>query len=188
MIQFVILMRFLILKNILLFLLLSNYLFAKVDPPNYDFSLDTLKDFFPNATVDEIKKKYGDGEILETKGNIILLRYYVAQIRYKFPVFIQVSDNKVLDLYAKLPSYFSHDIFHQSLINRFGAHDKYFKHENNAIYIWNDKNGNRHLYEGACSITCFPIYYTITTNTPSTSGFIPFVDRLKTKQIKLELF
>ncbi|OFZ36243.1 MAG: hypothetical protein A2504_03990 [Bdellovibrionales bacterium RIFOXYD12_FULL_39_22] len=176
-------------NKIILFLslsFLSNLLFSKMDPPNYDFSLDALKDFFPNSSIEEIKKKYPESELLESKNGVSLYRFYITQLRYKFPLFLQVTNGKAIDLYAKLPSYFSHDVFHQSLINRYGPQDKYHKQENNAVYIWNDKDGNKHIYEGSCTITCFPLYYSVISN--GTADITPFVDKLKIKEIKLELF
>ncbi len=147
-------------------LLISLNLIAKVDPPNYNFSLDTFKDFWPGSSLSEIQKKYGTGTITK-KGEIQTIRFYVAQLRYKFPIFVQIYNNKVLDFYGRLPTYFLHDIFHQSIINRYGQQDLYKKIERNAIYIWNNRQGAKLIYSGTCTITCFPLYFTaITTSLP----------------------
>lgn len=135
--------------------------FAKVDPPNYDFSLDTLKVFMPGEKLEDLKKKYSKTlELQKSERGVSLYKVYVKQLRYKFPVFFQIKDSVVIDFYARLPAYFLHDIFHQSVINRFGKQDKYFKKEEAAVYIWNKKE-NIHVYSGGCTITCFPIYYTV---------------------------
>lgn len=139
--------------------MLVNKVSAKVDPPNYNFSLDALQYFHPKSSYKALQEKYGKGEIVDGKSDIKILKYYVAHVRYKFPVYVQVNGDEVLDFFAKLPSYFLHDIFHQILINRYGKQDAYFKKEANAVYQWNNKKGIKHIYSGACSITCFPVYY-----------------------------
>ncbi|MCK5884637.1 MAG: hypothetical protein KAG61_13180 [Bacteriovoracaceae bacterium] len=134
---------------------------AKVDPPNYDFSLDTMKDFMPGQKLQQIQKKYGKGTKISEGGGGIVYRFYVTQLRYKFPVFIQLKGQEVGDLFTRLPTYFLHDTFHQSLINRIGPQNQYLKRENSAIYIWDKVSGNTHVYSGSCTITCFPNYYAV---------------------------
>ncbi len=151
-------MKFLIIFSILL---LWTNAYPEVDPPNYDFSLDTLKDFMPGTSLEEVQKKYGLGTKIEEGSGGIVYRFYISQLRYKFPVFVQLKGNNVGDFFTRLPTYFLHDIFHQSLINRFGAQNQYLKKENSAVYIWNDVKGNTHVYSGSCTITCFPTYYAV---------------------------
>ena len=148
--------------RLILFLMLTLAFFSesgypKVKAPNYNFSLDSLAFFLPGKSLIEAQKKYGKGTILK-KGPITTYRFYVAQIRYKFPVIIQASQGKIIDMFANLPTYFLHDIFHQSLINRYGKQDIYKKKEGGAVYTWKNKDGIRHTYSGTCTITCFPIY------------------------------
>ena len=52
-------------------------------------------------------------DLIKDLGEVRIYRFYVDQIRYKFPVFVQLDQGKALDFYAKLPSYFLHDVFHQ---------------------------------------------------------------------------
>ena len=139
---------------------------AKVTPPNYNFSLDTLQNFWPGTLLSAIQKKYGTGTIIQKDDTTTIYKFYVEQIRYKFPIFIQVYAGKVLDFYCRLPTYFLHDIFHQSIINRFRVQDSYKKIEANAIYIWKNRNGVDLIYSGTCTITCFPIYFAAITTTP----------------------
>ncbi|GAB4018568.1 MAG: hypothetical protein Fur0010_19850 [Bdellovibrio sp.] len=153
--------------------------FGKVDPPNYDFSLDTLKDFYPGAELSAIESKHGKAEFVRENKGVKIYKFYVAHIRYKFPVFVQINNNQVIDFLARLPSYFLHDVFHQSLINRFGKQDLYFKRDNQAVYVWNDKNGMRITYEGACTITCFPVYLTGVANTLTNSAETPLIKQLE---------
>ncbi len=140
---------------------LTGHSSAKVDPKNYDFSLDKFEIFKPDSTLKIIQAKYPKGVVAFKKGRLITYKYYVEHLRYKFPVFVQFKENKVLDFYAKLPSYFLHNIFHQSLINRIGKQDSFKRVEEQAIYVWKNKDGKRHIYFGSCTITCFPVYYSV---------------------------
>lgn len=149
---------------------------AKVEAPNYNFSLDILADFFPQKNVDDLNKKYGKAEVMNEKNGIQTLKYYVAHIRYKFPVIVQVREGKVLDFFAKLPSYFLHDVFFQSLINRLGKQDYYKRVQEEAVYRWN-KNELTHVYSAACTITCFPIFYAV--HTKEEGAYKPLMQTLK---------
>ena len=77
---------------------------AKVEAPNYNFSLDTLADFFPGKNRDDLEKKYGKAEVMASSSGTETLKFYVAHIRYKFPVMVQVKEGKVLDFFSKLPN------------------------------------------------------------------------------------
>ncbi|MCP4914238.1 MAG: hypothetical protein GY909_14090 [Oligoflexia bacterium] len=155
--------------------------FAKVEPPNYNFSLDSLKLFFPGSTMAAIKAKYPKPEKVEGNETQGIYKFYVAQIRYRFPVFVQLREGQVIDFYARLPSYFLHDVFHQSMINRYGKQDQYFKKLNSAVYIWNNKNGIRFTYSGTCTINCFPMYITGMKADGSFNGkpFQPLLNKFK---------
>lgn len=140
-------------------ILMFQPLNAKVEAPNYNFSLDTLNDFFPGKAQADLEKKYGKPEVM---GNSEprTLKFQVAHIRYKFPVIVQVKDGVVLDFFARLPSYFLHDMFFQSLINRLGKQTTYKKIGEEAYYTW-DAKPLKHIYSAACTITCFPIFYAV---------------------------
>lgn len=150
---------------------------AKVDPPNYDFSIDALNLFMPSQSKNVIEKKYGDGSFISRKGNYQTKKYYVTHIRYRFAIFVQYKQDKVVDFHASLPTYFLHDIFHQSLINRIGKQDKYHNTSEQSVYIWKNKKGNRHVYAGACTITCFPLYYAVYPS-ESIDGHKPIIKML----------
>ena len=160
-----------------------NSPFSKVEKPNYDFSLKALEVFKPGNTYQQIKEKYGKGELIKINGDMEQYRFYVAHIRYKFSVYIQTFKGTVLDFYAVLPSYFIHDIFFQSIINKFGAQDSYTKKHNNAVYIWNNKSNVRYIYSGSCTITCFPLYFTaMLIELPSAAGaHRPMLEQLRKK-------
>lgn len=133
---------------------------AKVEAPNYNFSVDALADFFPGKNTSALDGKYGKGELMSEESGLQTLKYQVAQIRYKFPVIVQARDGVVEDFFARLPSYFLHDIFFQSLVNRYGKQTKYIKTGEEANYVWNAAP-LKHIYSAACTITCFPIFYAV---------------------------
>lgn len=136
-------------------------IFSKVDPPNYDFSLDSFAPFMPGKTLSELNKLYSQNTKMEDADGGVIYRFYVEQLRYRFPVFVLVKGDIIDNFYATLPSYFLHDVFHQSIINRYGMQQTYKKVEESAVYIWNNVNGNSHVYGGTCTITCFPLYYAV---------------------------
>ena len=84
---------------------------AKVDPPNYDFSINALNLFMPGQSKNIIEKKYGEGSFISRKSSYQTKKYYIAHIRYRFAIFVQYKDDKVVDFHASLPTYFLHDIF-----------------------------------------------------------------------------
>jgi hypothetical protein len=139
-------------------LIFSTYAVGKIDPPNYNFSLKSFEKLMPGNKLIDAKKAYPKLAIDEPGKNTIVYKVMVAQLRYVFPVYLQVQDGIIIDFYARLPQYFLHDLFHQSLIDKIGMQNKYKRVDEHAIYIWN-KKGSVHIYEGACTITCFPIYY-----------------------------
>ena len=150
---------------------------AKVEAPNYNFSLDLLADFFPQKSRLDLEKKYGKPEVMSAKNSSETLKFYVAHIRYKFPVIVQVKDGKVLDFFARLPNYFLHDVFFQSIVNRLGKQNSYKKYGEEAVYIW-EKDSLKYVYSAACTITCFPIFYTVSP-TEKIPGFKPLIDVMK---------
>jgi hypothetical protein len=147
-------------KYFFIFLILSFKISAEVIPPNYDFKLTELDIFFPGKKLAEIKTKWGEGEIIE-KGSVEMRRFQVTATNYQVIVLAQIQNEVVIDFYARLPSYFLHDVFHQSLINKIGKQNQYLLDNETAIYKWNNVQGLEHTYASTCTITCFPIYYTV---------------------------
>lgn len=153
---------------------------GKVDPPNYDFSVDQFKAFMPGEKLSTINKKYKSTEVVFKGGAFVTYKFYVEHIRYKFPILVQTINGIVTDFYARLPYYFLHDVFHQSLINRYGAQDFYQKTEESAIYVWKNKDNVKHIYSGACTITCFPIFYSaIPVEHKYGAGFEPIIKKMQ---------
>jgi hypothetical protein len=150
--------KFIVLTIFVGFGILVNSANALVTPKNYDFTYDKFREFYPDTQLSEIQKKYPQLKLINKEGSTELYEATIIHVRYKFPLYIQVKDAKVIDFYAKLPSYFIHDIFHQSLINRFGKQNKFYNKDGTSIYIWNNADNLLITYSGACTITCFPIF------------------------------
>ncbi len=157
------------------FLFMFQHLMAKVEAPNYDFSLDAFGDFFPGKPVTALDAKHGKGEVVSTVDGIQTLKFKVAQLRYKFPVIVQAREGSIEDFFARLPSYFLHDVFFGSLVKRLGKQTNYKKTGEEAFYTW-DAPPLKHIYSAACTITCFPIFYAVQRIEPST---LPVLEKMK---------
>jgi hypothetical protein len=133
---------------------------AKVEAPNYNFDLETLSLFFPGGSVSEIDSKFKKREVMGSENGVKIIKYTVNETKYNFVVFIQEKEGKVEDFFARLPSYFLHDVFFQSLTNRYGKQTTYKRTHEEAFYTW-DAPPLKHVYSASCTITCFPIFYTV---------------------------
>lgn len=137
----------------------------------------------PTSKLSVIDQKYKNKKVVFKSGGFITYKYYVEHLKYKFPILVQTLNGQVTDFYTKLPSYFLHDVFHQSIINRFGKQDFYKKTEESALYIWkNSKNLNnlKIIYSGACTITCFPLFYSVVpVNHNYGSSFKPVLKKMQ---------
>ena len=143
-----------------------NDSFSEVRAPQDHFMLEQLAPFFPGKSFSDIPDRWGKPKLMGRKGGVSLFRFKISHNHYRFPLMVQVYNNKVVDFFASLPSYFLHDVFHQSLINRYGKQSTYIRKDKQAYYEWKTKQGLLHSYAGACSITCFPIYYSVYPQTP----------------------
>lgn len=151
---------------LLLYGFLSYPVNSKVLPPNYNYPINSLDLFFPGNEITPIDTKYPNKDTAFKNKKIDVYKYVVSEKYYKFSVYIAVFEGKVVELFTRLPGYFSHDVFHQTLIDKFGKQTDYFKKENTAIYTWKNVNGLTITYAGSCTITCFPIYYNVRFSTP----------------------
>jgi len=115
----------------------------------------------PGQKLVDIEKVYKKKELVFKDDRFLTYKFQVTHVKYNFPILVQFYNGEVTDFHSRLPSYFLHDIFHQSLINKLGKQDVYKRLEEQAIYIWKNKNDTRHYYSGGCAITCFPIYYAV---------------------------
>ena len=133
---------------------------AKVDPPNYNFDLETLADFFPGRPISGIESKFGKGEVMNEEGRIKTIKYIVRETRYSLTAIVLEKEGIVEDFFVRLPGYFLHDVFFQALINRHGKQTSYKKVQEEAYYVWKTET-LKQVYSAACTITCFPIFYSV---------------------------
>jgi len=166
----------------ILIFLNNSFTQAKVDPPNYDFSLNSLTIFKPGNLKSNLLKdpKYKKGKLYEKNGEFEIYRFEIIQLRYKFPIFVQFYQGKIIDYWAKLPSYFLHNIFLQSLQKRFGKHNSYFNKNSLSLYYWKNIKNISIVYSGTCTITCFPVFiYVRKTKQESIPGLKYLIDKFE---------
>lgn len=156
--------------------------FTKVDPPNYDFSVNKFDIFMPGSKLSDIEKVYKKKELVFKEDPFTTFKFYIEHIRYKFAILVQFNNGIVTDFHARLPQYFLHNIFHQSLITKLGPQDVYKKVDEHAVYIWKNKKNIKHIYSGACTITCFPIHYSAKKlGNELTGEFKSIIEKLESK-------
>jgi hypothetical protein len=141
-------------------MLMFQPLNAKVEAPNYNFDLDILNEFFPGKPVGPLEAKFGTSEKMGKENGIETLKFQISHRSYKFPVIVQAREGIIEDFIARPPSYFLHDTFFQALVNRHGKQNTYKKTGEEAFYVW-DKTPLKHVYSAGCTITCFPIFYSV---------------------------
>ncbi len=147
-----------LLTIVLTFQFFVNTAKALIEEPNYNFTFDKFEVFNPGKNLSDIKKTYPKVKLINKSGSTELYEVDIIHQRYKFPLYFQIKEQKVVDYFARLPNYFIHDTFHQSLINRFGKQNKFYNKNSTSFYMWSNANGNIITYSGACTITCFPIF------------------------------
>ena len=172
-----------------LFFPVSQQSFSRVKPPHDFFNLEQLTPFFPQNSIEAIQKKWGRGVLVKQSELTQTLRFELSHLRYQFPVMVQIHRNSqiVLDFYISLPSYFLHNSFHQSLINRYGKQDHSILLDRHAHYQWKNHSGLKHAYGAACTITCFPLYYSVALAHPpiELEGYQTILDTLHHQEKKL---
>ena len=129
--------------KVLFFIIPFFSLFAQVEAPNYNFSIDEFEKFRPGTTIEQVKQAYPKIELIKDDKELPLYKLLVSYQRYVFPVFLQVNNNQVIDFFARLPSYFLHDVFHQALINKYQKQDNYLLFDEQAVYQWKDRNNSK---------------------------------------------
>lgn len=133
------------------------------------FNLSELAPFEPGKNLKNIPKKYGIGNEVLIEKALSIKKYELKHEAYVFPIWVQYFNGVIIDFFTRPPSYFLHDTFHQSLINRYGKQNVYKLKDSTAVYIWENESIKR-VYSGGCTITCYPIYYAATSKLP---GQIP---------------
>lgn len=132
---------------------------AEIKSPNYDFNLAVIESFFPGKGIEEAKKdKAIKSDIFEDNGNIKIWRFKVNKKSYMLDIYAQVKNDKITDMYVRLPQHFSHDQVLADLQKRYKKQDKYVNKDMSSLYVWVNRDGNNVIYHGSCSITCFPMF------------------------------
>ena len=134
---------------------------AEITPPNYDFTLKTIENFTPGKKIEEIKKENPKFDVFEDNGDQKILRFKLKRSNYSLDVYTQVKKDIVTDLFVRLPQFFLHDIFLGDLQKKWKKQDRYVRHDKSAIYVWLNRDNTNIIYQGSCSITCFPMFIEI---------------------------
>ncbi len=165
-------------------LLIQGQTFTQASPSDSNFFIDSLQVFYPGSKLTLVQSQHGKGELTEELKDSQIYRFSIKAQGYQFPLLIQVKDGVVLDFLFRLPSYFSHDTFHQGLLDRMGKQDHYFKKENTAIYRWNNTKNHRIYYTAACTLVCFPVSLAGMIRLPPSGlkSYIPLFYRFETFQ------
>lgn len=143
------------------FLLLFNLVHAGITPPNYDFSLNTLELFLPGKLIEDVKKANPKFKIVEENGEKKILLFQYKRPNYILDLYTQVNKDKITDLYVRLPQHFIHDSFLKELQTKWKKQDRFTRKDGSALYTWFNRDNFNIIYQGSCSITCFPMFIEI---------------------------
>lgn len=148
-------------------ILFSHPLLAEIATPNYDFTLKTLENFLPEKIVTELAKDGKKFEIVEGDGDLKLARYHLKSAHYSLTIYIQYKKENIKNIFVRLPQYFNHDLLLKELQGKWKKQDKYFSHDRTSMYTWLNRDQMNILYQGSCSITCFPMFIEFATTDTS---------------------
>ena len=144
---------------------LSNTLLAGIKPPNYDFTFASLLPFMPGGSFTKITSdKSIQSDIFENNGPVKIFRIILKRANYNIDLYVQVKNDIIIDMYARLPQHFIHDIFLADLQKKYKKQDKYVQKDMSALYVWMNRENNNIIYHGSCSITCFPMFIEVVSN------------------------
>jgi len=117
------------------------------------FKFEIIENFFPDKKLNEKQLKNSIGKLKQ----YTLVEEKINFENFTFSGFVAADNNGIIhEVIFRLPTYFLHDSFYQSLINRFQKPSKYHLKSEQASYEW-EKPYFIH-YEATCTITCFPIF------------------------------
>lgn len=145
---------------------------AEIKPPNNDFTLAVIESFFPGQSVEKIKSdKTIQLDIFEDNGNLKTLKIRLKKTNYTLDIYLQTKDDKITDLYVRLPQHFLHDLVLADLQKKYKKQDKFIRKDLSALYTWMNRDGNNIIYHGSCSITCFPMFLEIVSTEKTVTPF-----------------
>ena len=139
---------------------------AQTKTPNYDFTINSLELFFPGKSLEEVKKINPKFDIFEDKGEEKILRFKLNRAGYMLDVYTQVKGDKINDLYVRLPQHFLHDLILTDLQKRVKKQDDFVRKDLSALYVWKNRENNNIIYQGSCSLTCFPMFLEVVNASP----------------------
>jgi hypothetical protein len=141
------------------FLLITCLFLAVFTASAADFTLALIEPFFPGNSVEKIKSdKTIQSDIFEDNGNQKILKLKLKSANPKLDIFLQTKDDKVTDLFVRLPQHLSHDSVLAELQKKYKKQESFSRKDRSALYKWMNKDGNNIIYNGICSITCFPMF------------------------------
>jgi hypothetical protein len=153
---------------IILFSLVTG-VHAKITPPNYDFKFEIIENFFPTKSFEEIKKQKLKIETIEDNGDQKLFKIKLVKKDYSLDIYAQVKKDIIVDTYIRMPQYFSHDLFLKELQTKWKKQDKFKHKDGSSYYTWFNRDNMNILYQGSCSITCFPMFIEFVSTDKSVS-------------------
>ncbi len=154
---------------------IANLIHAKITPPNYDFKFQNIESFFPSKSVDDLLKQKVNLTAFEDIGDQKIYKTIFKTKDYSLDIYLQVKKNIIVDTYIRLPQYFSHDLFLKELQTRYKKQDKFKNKDGSSLYLWFNRDDMDILYQGSCSITCFPMFIEFISK--KESGLINFYQK-----------
>lgn len=147
-----------------------SYLFtihAEITPPNYDFSLKTIENFMPGKNIEDLKKQNLKFDIFEDSGDKKILKFKINRPDYSLDIYTQVKKDLIIDLFIRLPQHFFHDLLLTELQKKWNKQDRFMRHDKSAVYVWLNRENTNIIYQGSCSLTCFPMFLEIVSTDKS---------------------
>lgn len=141
-------------------LLFDQPLKAKYEAPNYNLIVESFSDFYPGKKQEDVEKAYGKGEITNDKGDVQTKKFLVSKSGLSFPILVQFKENLVVDFFVRFSSSLPHSDFQKAFLKSLGPQTSYRPGNGDALYTW-VKPPLKHTYSAACTITCFPIFYSV---------------------------
>lgn len=158
---------------------------AEIKSPNYDFTLSSLELFFPGKSLENAKKSWPKFDVFEDGGDQKTLRFKLLRAGYVLDVYTQVKQDQFIDMYVRLPQHFLHDLMLADLQKRYKKQTHFVKKDSSALYVWKSVDGNNIVYQGSCSITCFPMFLEVVkASSDVTPLYQKFNDALPLWEIK----
>lgn len=150
----------------LLFFLLAFDVFSQ--EKREGFSLDFLSPFLVDTSLEKAVDTHGPGQKMRAlTDSLERTRFSVASPGgHTLTLWAQSRGDRIMEFYATFPTQMSGSVVHRALLSRYGKQEKFFKKNEQAIYLWNNADGKKITYSIQCSLTCFPLYLAVWANPP----------------------